>query len=49
MSVVKIGDRLVGDDQPTYVIAEIGVNHNGILPLAIELIDAAKLAGAEAV
>jgi N-acetylneuraminate synthase len=49
MSVVKIGDRLVGDDQPTYVIAEIGVNHNGILPLAIELIDAAISAGADAV
>jgi N-acetylneuraminate synthase len=49
MSVVKIGDRLVGDDQPTYVIAEIGVNHNGILPLAIELIDAAISSGADAV
>jgi N-acetylneuraminate synthase len=48
MSVVRIGDRLVGDDQPTYVIAEIGVNHNGILPLAIELIDAAVSAGADA-
>lgn len=49
MSVVKIGDRLVGNDQPTYIIAEIGVNHNGILPLAIELIDAAISAGADAV
>ncbi|MCJ7537136.1 MAG: N-acetylneuraminate synthase family protein [Anaerolineales bacterium] len=49
MAVVKIGDRLVGDDQPTYIIAEIGVNHNGILPLAIELIDAAASAGADAV
>jgi N-acetylneuraminate synthase len=49
MSVVKIGDRLVGDDQPTYIIAEIGVNHNGFLPLAIELIDASVSAGADAV
>jgi len=49
MAVIKIGDRLIGDDQPTYVIAEIGVNHNGILPLAIELIDAAASAGADAV
>ena len=49
MAVVKIGDRLVGDGQPTYLIAEIGVNHNGILPLAIELIDAAAAAGADAV
>jgi N-acetylneuraminate synthase len=49
MAVVKIGDRLVGDGQSTYIIAEIGVNHNGILPLAIELIDAAKSSGADAV
>lgn len=49
MPVIKIGDRLVGDDQPTYIIAEIGVNHNGILPLAIELIDASVSAGADAV
>jgi len=49
MPVVKIGDRLVGDGQPIYIIAEIGVNHNGILPLAIELIDAAESAGADAV
>lgn len=49
MAVIKIGDRLVGEGQPTYVIAEIGVNHNGILPLAIELIDAAASAGANAV
>ncbi|UCD97964.1 MAG: N-acetylneuraminate synthase family protein [Chloroflexota bacterium] len=49
MSVIRIGDRLVGDGQPTYIIAEIGVNHNGILPLAIELIDAAVSAGADAV
>lgn len=49
MDVIKIGDRLVGEDQPTYIIAEIGVNHNGILPLAIELIDAAVSVGADAV
>jgi sialic acid synthase SpsE/sugar phosphate isomerase/epimerase len=49
MTVIKIGDRLVGDDQPTYIIAEIGVNHNGILPLALELIDVAVSAGADAV
>jgi N-acetylneuraminate synthase len=49
MPVIKIRDRLVGEDQPTYIIAEIGVNHNGILPLAIELIDAAVSVGADAV
>ena len=49
MPVIKIGDRLVGDDQPTYIIAEIGVNHNGILDLALQLIDVAVEAGADAV
>jgi len=49
MPIIKIGDRLVGDGQPTYLIAEIGVNHNGILALALKLIDIAKDAGADAV
>ena len=49
MPAIKIGDRLIGDGHPTYVIAEIGINHNGILPLAIELIDTAVDAGADAV
>lgn len=46
---IRIGDRLIGEGQPAYVIAEIGVNHNGILDLAFELIDAAVAAGADAV
>ena len=49
MPVIRIGDRVVGDGQPTYIIAEIGVNHNGILALALELIDVAVDAGADAV
>jgi len=49
MPVIKIGDRLVGDDHPTYIIAEIGVNHNGFLDLALQLIDVAVEAGADAV
>ena len=49
MAEIKIGDRLVGDGHPTYIIAEIGVNHNGILALAIELIDIAARAGSDAV
>ena len=49
MPVIKIGDRLIGDGQPTYIIAEIGVNHNGLLDLALELIDASVAAGADAV
>jgi len=49
MSFIKIGDRFVGDGHPTYIIAEIGVNHNGILALALKLIDIAADAGADAV
>jgi N-acetylneuraminate synthase len=49
MPEIKIGDRLIGDGHPTYIIAEIGVNHNGIPQLAFELIDIAFDAGADAV
>ena len=35
---VKIGNRLVGPGQPCYVIAEIGINHNGDLDVAKQLI-----------
>ena len=46
---VKIGDRLVGDGQPVFVIAEIGINHNGSLDMAKKLIDGALFAGCDAV
>jgi N-acetylneuraminate synthase len=48
-AVVKIGNRLVGDGQPVFVIAEIGINHNGSLEIARKLIDGAILAGCDAV
>lgn len=48
-SVVKIGDKLVGEGQAVYVIAEIGLNHNGDIDIAKKLIDAAVLAGCDAV
>lgn len=46
---VVLGDRPVGDGQPCYVIAEIGINHNGDPLVAQKLIDVAALAGCEAV
>ena len=46
---VSIGSRLVGEGQPCFIIAEIGINHNGDLTLAKQLIDASKEAGADAV
>ncbi len=49
MSTVKIGNKLVGDGQPCYVIAEIGINHNGDVDLAKRLISVAVAAGCDAV
>lgn len=46
---VEISGRPVGDGQPAYVVAEIGINHNGDIELAKKLIDAANLAGCDAV
>ena len=46
---VRIGDRFIGDGHPTYVVSEIGINHNGDLEIAKELITAAKEAGVDAV
>ena len=46
---ITIGDRLVGDGLPAYVIAELGVNHDGSIDRALELTQAAKQAGANAV
>jgi len=44
---VRIGNRLLDDGQPCYVIAEIGNNHNGDFDRAIALVDAAVAAGAD--
>jgi N-acetylneuraminate synthase len=49
LSTVKIGNRVIGEGQPCFIIAEIGINHNGSLDLAKKLIDAAALAGCDAV
>ncbi|MEV7545387.1 MULTISPECIES: N-acetylneuraminate synthase family protein [unclassified Streptomyces] len=45
----RIGNREVGAGRPTYVIGEIGINHNGELDNAVALIDAAADAGCDAV
>ena len=46
---ISIGHNEIGDRAPVYVIAEIGLNHNGDVELAMQLIDAAADAGAQAV
>lgn len=46
---VKIGNSWVGDGHPAYVVAEIGINHNGNLEWAKKMIAAARHAGVDAV
>jgi len=46
---VDFGGRRVGAGEPIYIVAEIGINHNGDLGVAKKLIDAAKLSGCDAV
>jgi N-acetylneuraminate synthase len=48
-STVKIGNKQLGQGQPCYVIAEIGINHNGDIDLAKRLISVAVAAGCDAV
>jgi N,N'-diacetyllegionaminate synthase len=49
MRVVRIGERRVGEGEPCFLAAEVGINHNGNLDLAHQSIDAAADAGADAV
>ena len=46
---IKVGNTLVGHSQPCYIVAEIGINHNGSLDTAKELIDTAVSSGCNAV
>jgi len=46
---VYIANKIIGDNYPTFIIAEIGVNHNGDMDLARKLIDLAIETGADAV
>jgi len=46
---IIIGNRMIGDDHPTFVIAEIGINHNGSVEIAKKMIEGAKATGCDAV
>ncbi len=46
---IYLGNRRISADDPCYIIAEVGVNHNGSISLAHKMIDNAKEAGADAV
>lgn len=47
--MMKIGDRLIGENEPCFIIAELSANHNGSLEVAIDTIRAAKRTGANAI
>jgi N-acetylneuraminate synthase len=49
MSRVKIGDRWVGPGEPAFIVAEAGINHNGDVDLAKQLVAAAQAAGCDSV
>ncbi len=46
---VTIGNKIIGDGQPCFIIAEIGINHNGSVELAKKMIDIAVTTGCDAV
>ena len=46
---IKIDNRVIGSNQPPYIIAELSANHNGSLARALQTIDAAHQAGADAI
>lgn len=48
-SEIMLGNQKVGEGQPTFIVAEIGINHNGSLEIAKSLIDVAVKTGVDAV
>ncbi len=46
---IKVADKLIGEGHPVFIIAEIGINHNGDLEIAKKMIEGAKKAGCDAV
>lgn len=49
MSKINIGERWIGEDEPCYIVAEVSANHNQSFDRAVEIIRAAKQAGADAI
>ncbi|MBL4933546.1 N-acetylneuraminate synthase family protein [Clostridium paridis] len=50
MNLIKINEeRYIGENQPVFIIAEAGINHNGDIKIAKKMIDSAKKCGVDAV
>jgi N-acetylneuraminate synthase len=49
MTAIHIGDRVIGDGHPCFIVAEIGINHNGDVEIAKKLIRVAVASGCDAV
>ena len=49
MNRIRLNQRYLGDGEPCFLVAEIGINHNGSLDLAKALIDVAQKSGCDAV
>jgi len=49
MRNIKIGNKKIGNDEPTFIIAEAGINHNGNEKIAFEMVKEAKRIGVDAI
>lgn len=49
MKDLKIANKMIGEGHPTFIVAEVGINHNGDIDIVKQLIDAAIMAGCDAV
>ncbi len=46
---IRVGERFIGDGEPAFIIAELGINHNGSVEIAKKMIDGAVFSGCSAV